>query len=58
MLRITRRSWLCSFRQLCPKPACEGVVGVLFASGVAQGYADHFSELDLAVYLVQPRFED
>ncbi|MFQ6101833.1 MAG: nucleotidyltransferase domain-containing protein, partial [Anaerolineae bacterium] len=31
--------------------ACEGVVGVLLTGGVARGHADHFSELDLAVYL-------
>jgi predicted nucleotidyltransferase len=38
--------------------ACEGVVGVLLTGGVARGYADHFSELDLAVYLTRPHFED
>lgn len=37
---------------------CEGVVGVLLTGGVARGYADHFSELDLAVYLTRPYFED
>jgi predicted nucleotidyltransferase len=31
--------------------AHEGVVGVLLTGGVARGYADHFSEIDLAVYL-------
>ena len=38
--------------------ACEGVVGVLLTGGVARGYADHFSELDLAVYLTQLHFKD
>jgi len=38
--------------------ACDGVVGVLLTGGVARGYADHFSELDLAVYLARPHFED
>jgi hypothetical protein len=38
--------------------ACEGVVGVLLTGGAARGYADHFSELDLAVYLTRPHFED
>ena len=38
--------------------ACEGVVGVLLAGGVARGHADHFSELNLAVYLTRPLFED
>ena len=37
--------------------ACEGVVGVLLTGGVARGYADHFSELDLAVYLTRSAFE-
>lgn len=37
--------------------ACDGVVGVLLTGGVARGYADHFSELDLAVYLTRPHFE-
>lgn len=37
--------------------ACEGVMGVLLTGGVARGYADHFSELDLAVYLTRPYFE-
>lgn len=37
---------------------CEGVVGVLLSGGVARGYADHFSELDLAVYLTRPHFDD
>jgi predicted nucleotidyltransferase len=37
--------------------ACEGVLGVLLTGGVARGYADHFSELDLAVYLTLPHFE-
>ncbi len=36
----------------------EGVVGVLLTGGVARGYADHFSELDLAVYLARPHFDD
>jgi predicted nucleotidyltransferase len=36
---------------------CEGVGGVLLTGGVARGYADHFSELDLAVYLTRPHFE-
>jgi predicted nucleotidyltransferase len=36
----------------------EGVVGVLLIGGAARGYADHFSELDLAVYLTRPTFED
>ncbi|MGA9349568.1 MAG: hypothetical protein WBW48_12315 [Anaerolineae bacterium] len=36
----------------------EGVVGVLLTGGVARGYADHFSELDLAIYLARPHFED
>jgi hypothetical protein len=36
----------------------EGVVGVLLTGGVARGYADHFSELDLAVYLARPHFAD
>ena len=36
----------------------EGVVGVLLTGGVARGYADHFSELDLAVYLTRFHFED
>jgi hypothetical protein len=38
--------------------ACEGVVGVLLTGGVARGYADHFSELDLAIYLTRPHFDD
>jgi len=38
--------------------AYEGVVGVLLTGGVARGYADHFSELDLAVYLARPHFEE
>jgi len=38
--------------------ACEGVVGVLLIGGVARGYADRLSELDLAVYLTRPAFED
>lgn len=38
--------------------ACDGVVGVLLIGGVARGYADHFSEPDLAVYLTRPHFED
>jgi hypothetical protein len=37
--------------------ACEGVVGVLLTGGVARGYADHFSEIDLAVYLRRSTFE-
>jgi hypothetical protein len=37
---------------------CEGVVGVLLTGGVARGYADHCSELDLAVYLTRPQFND
>jgi hypothetical protein len=37
--------------------ACEGVVGVLLTGGVARGYADHFSELDLAIYLTRQHFE-
>jgi hypothetical protein len=37
--------------------ACDGVVGVLLTGGVARGYADHFSELDLAVYLTRRHFE-
>jgi predicted nucleotidyltransferase len=36
---------------------CDGVAGVLLTGGVARGYADHFSELDLAVYLTRPHFE-
>ena len=36
----------------------EGVVGVLLTGGAARGYADHFSELDLAIYLSRPLFED
>jgi len=36
----------------------EGVVGVLLTGGVARGYADHFSELDLAVYLTRRHFEE
>jgi hypothetical protein len=36
----------------------DGVVGVLLTGGVARGYADHFSELDLAIYLKQCRFEE
>ena len=36
----------------------EGVVGVLLTGGIARGYADHFSELDLAIYLTQPHFDD
>jgi hypothetical protein len=32
-------------------------VGVLLTGGVARGYADHFSEIDLAVYLRQATFE-
>jgi hypothetical protein len=36
----------------------EGVVGVLLTGGVARGYADHFSELDLAVYMSRTHFED
>jgi hypothetical protein len=38
--------------------ACGGVVGVLLTGGVARGYADHFSELDLAVYLTRSHFDD
>ena len=38
--------------------SCNGVVGVLLTGGVARGYADHFSELDLAVYLNQHQFEE
>ena len=38
--------------------AREGVVGVLLTGGAARGYADHFSELDLVVYLTRPHFED
>jgi hypothetical protein len=38
--------------------ACDGVVGVLLTGGVARGYADHFSELDLAIYLTRPHFDD
>ena len=38
--------------------ACEGVVGVLLTGGAARGYADRYSELDLAVYLTQPHFDD
>jgi hypothetical protein len=37
--------------------AHEGVVGVLLTGGVARGYADHFSEIDLAVYLTRATFE-
>jgi hypothetical protein len=37
--------------------AHEGVVGVLLTGGVARGYADHFSEIDLVVYLTQSTFE-
>ncbi len=37
---------------------CDGVMGVLLTGGVARGYADHFSELDLAVYLTRAHFED
>jgi predicted nucleotidyltransferase len=37
--------------------AHEGVVGVLLTGGVARGYADHFSEIDLAVYLTRSAFE-
>jgi len=37
---------------------CHGVVGVLLTGGVARGYADHFSELDVAVYLNRPHFRD
>lgn len=36
----------------------EGMVGVLLAGGVARGYADRFSELDLAVYLTRTHFEN
>jgi hypothetical protein len=38
--------------------ACDGVVGVLLTGGVARGYADHFSELDLAVYVTRLHFDD
>jgi hypothetical protein len=38
--------------------AHEGVAGVLLTGGVARGYADRFSELDVAVYLTRPHFED
>lgn len=38
--------------------AYEGVVGVLLTGGAARGYADHYSELDLAIYLTQPHFDD
>jgi hypothetical protein len=38
--------------------AYEGVVGVLLTGGTARGYADHYSELDLAVYLTAQCFED
>jgi hypothetical protein len=37
--------------------AHEGVVGVLLTGGIARGYADHFSEIDLAVYLRRSAFE-
>jgi hypothetical protein len=37
--------------------AHEGIVGVLLTGGVARGYADHFSEIDLAVYLTSSAFE-
>ena len=36
----------------------KGVMGVLLTGGVARGHADHFSELDLAVYLKRPHYED
>ena len=36
--------------------AHEGVVGVLLTGGVARGYADRFSEIDLAVYLVRSTY--
>ena len=37
--------------------AHEGVVGVLLTGGVARGYADHFSEIDLAIYLTRSTFD-
>lgn len=37
--------------------AHEGIVGVLLTGGVARGYADRFSEIDLAVYLTGSAFE-
>ena len=36
----------------------EGVVGVLLTGGVARGYADRFSEIDLAVYLGRSTYEE
>lgn len=38
--------------------AHQGVIGILVTGGMARGYADHFSELDLAVYLDRITFED
>jgi hypothetical protein len=38
--------------------ACGGVMGVLLTGGVARGYADRFSELDLAVYLTRSAFKE
>lgn len=37
--------------------AHQGVVGVMLTGGAARGYADRFSELDLAVYLTRSCFE-
>ena len=52
-------AFLCQARALaCRFAAYEGVVGVLLTGGAARGYADHFSELDLAVYLTRAAFED
>ena len=38
--------------------ACEEVIGVLLTGGVARGYADRFSEIDLAVYLTRSAFKE
>jgi len=52
-------AYLCQAQEFASRFAtCMGVVGVLLTGGVARGYADHFSELDLAVYLTQQRFEE
>jgi hypothetical protein len=52
-------AYFCQARVLADRFArFEGVVGVLLTGGAARGYADRFSELDLAVCLTRSDFED